>query len=547
VTIEPLLERATMTLQAGLIAEAEACYAAVLRVSAEEARAWRGLAEVETRRGRHQRASDRLRVALALSPGAAGCYLRLAALQPSQGEAAYRRAAVVEPMLAEAHRALALEALRRGWTTALPHLRRAIAAAPGVAAMLSDMSGVLGAGNQLEAASIWARRCLVVAPDLPDGLNNLGNIVMAAENWIAAKWLYRRSLAVDPSQGRVAYNLGNLLGWEDMGGDGEAWLDRAIALMPGYAEAFWNRAHIRLKNGRLEAGWQDYEWRWRVPGGHRPRPFPQPVWDGKPLKDSRLLVWGEQGLGDEIIFLEMLPDLVRLGQSVILECDRRLVPLVARSMPRVEVVARCDPPDVRLLTSDIGAQTAIGSLCRWMRRAIGDFPRHPYLVADPARGEFWRRRLDELGPGPKVGVAWRTRGRDHISRRGSTRLEEWEPIFRLAGLHFVRLQYDECSEELATARSRLGADVADFTEIDLFNDIDDSFALVSQLDEQRRLDHRWRAGTGQFRSDRPGRLLPSGTRQLPLVRAVALLSPSLRRRLVEADRSRCRSSPPTLR
>jgi hypothetical protein len=212
-----------------------------------------------------------------------------------------------------------------------------------------------------------------------------------------------------------------------------------------------------------------------------PRPFPFPAWQGDAVRNGKVLVWAEQGLGDEIIFLEMLPDLIERNLSIVVECDQRLVQTVRRSFPTVTVHPRLDPPAPRLWSDGIVVQIAMGSLAQWLRPTLEDFRGRPYLVPDAARVVHWRRRLSELGPMPKVGIAWRTRGRDFLSRRGSTSLDDWGPILGLPS-HFVRLQYDECSDELLAAQRRFGVDIFDFSDIDLFNDIDDSFALTAALD-----------------------------------------------------------------
>jgi hypothetical protein len=95
------------------------------------------------------------------------------------------------------------------------------------------------------------------------------------------------------------------------------------------------------------------------------------------LNDGALLVWGEQGLGDEVMFASLIPQLAQDGVRVVLDCDARLAPLLTRGLPNnqlgVTVVARTEPPSGRLTAPDVVAQIPAGSLPRLMRRRIGDF------------------------------------------------------------------------------------------------------------------------------------------------------------------------------
>src|SRR5262249_38097461 len=119
---------------------------------------------------------------------------------------------------------------------------------------------------------------------------------------------------------------------------------QALALDPCAADAHWNRSLALLGAGQIEAGWEEYEWRWRASRCPAPfRTYPVPPWDGEPLDHCRMLVWREQGLGDEVLFLTALDDVVRQAERVTLLVSPRLVSLVQRRFPTVDV--RPDGPE----------------------------------------------------------------------------------------------------------------------------------------------------------------------------------------------------------
>ncbi len=188
-------------------------------------------------------------------------------------------------------------------------------------------------------------------------------------------------------------------------------------------------------------------------------------------------------MGDEIAFGSMLPDLESQGISVVLEVDPRLVPVFARSFPSFEVVARTDPPNRRLLAPDIAAQIAMGSLAKFFRPTLASFSKeHGFLIPDGGRRAEARAWLETLGPGLKVGIAWRSGHRDIVSRRLHTELAEWPAILGTAGVHFVNLQYGDCGEELRAAESRSDIRIHSAPDLDLFNDFEGIFGLSAALD-----------------------------------------------------------------
>jgi hypothetical protein len=190
----------------------------------------------------------------------------------------------------------------------------------------------------------------------------------------------------------------------------------------------------------------------------------------------------EQGIGDELWSASFLPELIERSAAVVVECAPKLLPLLTRSFPGALVVARGDPPDPRT-QSEIDYQVAAGSLGRWFRPTLESFPdRREYITADTRRVAYWRERLDKLGAGLKIGFSWRSKDLTGNRALSCTRIEQWGPIFAVAGTHFVSLQYDECAQELEHGRSQFGVLLHTFPEVDLFDDLDEAAALTKALD-----------------------------------------------------------------
>lgn len=193
-----------------------------------------------------------------------------------------------------------------------------------------------------------------------------------------------------------------------------------------------------------------------------------------------MLVWQEQGVGDVILYAGMIPDLLEQGARLIVECELRLVPLLARSFPQARVVMRSDP--VHALTREARWQSPLGSLCRWLRRHEADFPRRgPYLVPDATRVSELRKRYRELGQGPVIGISWRS-SNYKVGKQKSLSLSEWAPLLALSGATFVNLQYGDCREELLSLKQDFGVTVHHDETVNSLQDLDGFAAQVAAMD-----------------------------------------------------------------
>ncbi|HEY0833601.1 MAG TPA: tetratricopeptide repeat protein, partial [Azospirillum sp.] len=418
------------------------------------------------------------------------------------------------PAYAAAHLSLgsALLALERADEAAV-HFGRALALEPGKPAALTNLGNALEALHRLDAAERCQRRAIAVDPALAEAHDNLGAVLLRLERPAEAERAHRAALALAPGLATARLNLGvalrqlarpaealafyrealvlapdvadalgNLVRLLREGGrtaDAEVWGRRALALDPGHPAAHFNLGLLRLARGDLGHGWAGYDHRFRDRAfTGAVRRVAAPPWQGEDLAGKRILVWREQGIGDEILFASCLPDLVARAGRVIVECDPRLVPLFARAFPSA---------DVRPATGDtpppVDFHTPAGTLARWLRPAIGAFPAQPaFLSADPARVARWRNRLDALGPGLTVGIGWRS-GLMTAERRGAyTRLDDWGPIFAVPGVRFVNLQYDDCAAEIEEVEARFGVAIHRWPDLDLKDDLDGVAALMANLD-----------------------------------------------------------------
>jgi len=259
--------------------------------------------------------------------------------------------------------------------------------------------------------------------------------------------------------------------------------DRSLVLRPAFQRARFHRGLARLMLGDFENGWPDYELR-QISGDFEMGSRGFPRWDGTPLAGRTLLIKREQGLGDEIMFASILPEVTGAARHCVIECDTRLRTLFSRSFPDATVYGSLPDRKLphKLAGIGIDAEIGSGSLPLYLRRKLSDFPRHQgYLRADPERVARWRERLAVLGTGPKLGISWAGGLRKTRRELRSIPLAQLLPILRSPGLRFVSLQYTAgAAQEVAELAVRQGLRVEHWPEA--IEDYEETAALACALD-----------------------------------------------------------------
>ncbi len=331
-------------------------------------------------------------------------------------------------------------------------------------------------------------QAIELKPDFVAAYSTLGYVLghQAGEPELGAAHI-RKALALSPADPDVLCNYSAVLAQEGRAGEALEICQQLLAAHPDMHEARLNRALARLKLGQYSQAWPDYEARKLARGNYVPRLLPLPEWQGQALGGKKLLIYAEQGLGDQIMFASCVPDVLKQVESCLIECAPKLVALFRRSFPSatIESQALGDASLARLAqATGVDYQVAIGSLPAQFRRHRSDFPSHVgYLHAEPARIDFWKRRLDALGPGLKIGISWSGGAPATRGAGRSTQLAAWLPILQQTACHFVNLQYGNAGGELqaikAIARERPPV-IHDWREA--IDNYAETAALVTALD-----------------------------------------------------------------
>jgi len=399
---------------------------------------------------RKQEALEKFQQAVQIEPNHAGAWTNIGLLlhhldRTAEALAALDRAIAIEPNLSEAHnnRGLVLESLGRH-NEALTSYEKAIELAPNYIEAWQNKGINLGKNGIHKEAEICFHHVIKLDPLRKDAWNLLGTTRLE---------LLDKSGAIDC-------------------------FSRAISLDPNYGIAQANLATLLLEKGDFKTGWEHFEHRWESEVAPPALRTTRPRWSGNPDHQGALLLWGEQGIGDQILFSTILPELSSIPRKKYVALDKRLLPLYQRSLPGFEFI------DLSTVSDDLefSEQLPLGSLPRLYRRDLASFcnSKFPLLTPDKSRSTALRAKLSHNNS-LLCGISWSST-RKFIGAHKSLELKQMASSLAAPEITFVNLQYGDTNLERQQLLQTHGIEIKNIDGIDLFNDLDGLAALIDACD-----------------------------------------------------------------
>ncbi|NBX73302.1 MAG: hypothetical protein EBQ89_03280 [Alphaproteobacteria bacterium] len=318
----------------------------------------------------------------------------------------------------------------------------------------------------------------------------LGKIDYFAGAWADAIDAFQQALARDPNNVMAWNGLGHLSTELGNPHDTVFYRRKALACDDGPTQQL-NLAYDLFRTEAWQEAWKLYDARHRPRPGKSSlvltRPFTQPRWQGQALHGT-LLIWQEQGIGEEIIFSTMLGDVLARTKHVMMECEARLLPLFQRTWPEVTFVAHHNPPSPLCAQQGVEAQIPAGSLGQFFRQTTDDYKTTRALAPDDMLVQQLRQRYKRLAGDRKLlGISWRSRpflkrgGSIHLTDPKSVPFSQLQNVLDHAGWLPISVQYGDVSSEMAAVRA-MGVEMLFDREIDPLTDLDSAAAQIAAMD-----------------------------------------------------------------
>jgi tetratricopeptide (TPR) repeat protein len=365
----------------------------------------------------------------------------------------------------------------------------------------NNLGSCLADMGQPEEAIETLRAAIFRMPEEAILWNSLATVLAEGGRADESLVFYEEAARLAPSFARAYHNLGYAYQHLSQMDKALVSYDRALELVIDPAErieTLHSRSICLIGLGKLEEGFREYE----IRNNERFRCYfhhilEAPRWHGEDVRGKKLLLVGEQGLGDEIMFSNIVPDAqAAVGDEGKLQIcvDPRLIPLYQRTYPKAEVGTYDD----RTIIDDNGNKALrlipfaskankpdfwapMGSALQYYRKSIADFPHKPFLTPDPARVALYKEKLAAI-PGKKVGICWRSMLMSGKRARYFSPIDAWGDLLQTPGTTFVNLQYGDSAPDIARAKEKFGVEIYQVEGLDLKDDIDGTAALCQALD-----------------------------------------------------------------
>lgn len=391
------------------------------------------------------------------------------------------------------------------YTIAERLLRACLQRDPGSVEITNQLALAQASQMNIPAAIATLTSGLETHPTEPILWNTLGLILFSDGRMEEAATFLSEALRLDPKMGQARIALADAL-MASAGSDPDK---QSLALSEGersitdapaslVATARVSQAKRLFVAGRLSEGWQAYEARHDLTYEDATVfPLPYPQWRvGDPIEAKHLLLIGEQGLGDEVLFTQTVPDILSaLGPKgrLTLALDPRLQTLAARSFPTAQIVPHTTGRANGRGLRDVGVSLAkadrpdlwapLGTAMAALRPDAASFGiGAPFLTPDPKRVADWRGWLATLGPARKVGILWKSLLMDLNRARYFAPLSAWRPVLTTPGIAFISLQYGRTEDDLRLMAEQMGVRVSVPPGLDLKDDLEGVTALCAALD-----------------------------------------------------------------
>jgi tetratricopeptide (TPR) repeat protein len=291
----------------------------------------------------------------------------------------------------------------------------------------------------------------------------------------------RRAVALDPADPLGPFNLA-MVHYDRLEIDAcIAAARHSVDLRPNLPQAHMKLGQAYLLRGDFAQGWEEYEWRYQIPGAQPLMPAPmlkradRPQWDGSPLAGKTLLLVADQGFGDVVMFARYIPWVLERCPNTVVACSSEMLPIIRRLFPEVTLFNRWDA------APDYAFYCPFSGLPRLAGTRLENIPAGaPYLRPEQGRLELWHQRLNGQVPAGlrRIAIAWAGRPTHNNDINRTIKLEQLAPLAALEGVALISVQKGPATAQIAGYQGR-----APLIDLDKqIEDFDDTMAVLHEVD-----------------------------------------------------------------
>ncbi len=359
----------------------------------------------------------------------------------------------------------------------------------------NNYASALREDGKLDDAITFLKDILPMFPTDENLWNTLGSIVAFRDGGAESIVFYEECLRINPNN---AMALNNIAPPYLSVGDVEKaeWaIRKGIEISPRLSKLHLFLSTLLLSSKRMEEGWKEYQW--RKDGGNILGTIAYnkiPPWQGEDLTGKKIFVFGEQGVGDEMLFSWLFNEITEEAGRVRFACTPRLHPLFENSFKNATVGTYLDRfdskldfelkifPNTDLREFDYMCCSGDLAMYKWNQYEDIKPSSDPILIPSEEKVAHWKEILDELPHDISVGIAWRSGIRHAKRARNYATLLDWEPILKQKNINFINVQYGDCAEELEELERETGIKINTLDDLDLKDDFDGTTAMMQSLD-----------------------------------------------------------------
>jgi tetratricopeptide (TPR) repeat protein len=471
--------------QQGNLQQAELIYKNILKSSPHNYHVLNCLGNVLQEQHRYDDAIEFYQKAIMLNPNDFRTYYNLADAFFEKGELEkaifnYKEALKINPDFPWAYNNLGLTLKDIGQLDeAIIHFQKAIELSPNFVLAINNLGNALENKEQFDEAISCYQKALQLNPNLPDVYNNIGAILQEKEQFDEAVIHLEKALNLDPAFYKAYLNLSGISLKKQNIHEAVSFLKKALKVNPNDADGHFYLGCAFLLSGNFKQGWEEYEWRWKSKDFnkrscfHKPSNFSKPILNGLDIEGHTVLIYAEQGLGDEIQFIRYAPLVSQLGAKVIIECHKELSTLLQSTEGVEEFIVQ----GKSLPYFDM--QCPLLTLPLVFNTSLDNIPlKVPYVSVNSMLIQKWKNKIQHDNSNFKVGLVWYGNPKHKNDRNRSIPFAYFAPFAKFSDIAFYSLQKGNSAKQ--SMNPHIGMRFIDLTEE--MHDFSETAALIENLD-----------------------------------------------------------------